>query len=294
MDKLIKALALNKNVRVYIAKTTSLVNEAIVRHDLWPSTASLLGKSLTIAAMMGAMLKEKEGLTFKINGSGPCGNIVVDANSLAHVRGYVDKPHVHFSYKNSLDEATTLGCNGYLDVIKDLGLKEPFTSTTELQTGDLAQEFTYYFLTSEQTPSCVGLGCEMDVDNKCKICGGIIIQLLPNCEEKYISYIEGKLDIISKMTQLLSDNSLNEILKLLFNDDFEILDEIEPMFKCPCSKEGFSRGILTLGSDEIEDIIKTKGEAEIVCHYCNNQYLFNKEELEKLYKESLKWKKNIC
>lgn len=292
MDKMIKALALNDEVRVYISSTTVLTNEAINRHDLWPSTASLLGKTMTVGLMMGGMLKNNEALTIKLNGNGPVGNVVCDSNAKGEVRGYVDHPHVHFDRKGSLDEVTTLGVDGFLDVIKDLNLKKPFTSSVPLQTGDLAQEFTYYFTLSEQTPSLVSLGCKMNPENTCDVCGGIIIQLMPFASEETISFIESKVSLLSKMSSLLLENSLDDILKMIFENNYHIIETMDVCFKCPCSKEHFAGGILTLGQEEIKDLIDTKGEAEVICHYCGNQYLFNKKDLEEIYEESKKWKKN--
>src|SRR5690554_5566969 len=168
MNNLIKALTCGGRVRVYITNTTDVVNEAIRLHDLWPSAASVLGKTMTVALMMGAMLKGEEALTIKIDGNGPIGNVIVDSDSKGNVRGYVDHPHVHFSRKATLDDVTTLGYNGYIDVIKDLKLKDLYSSTIPLETGDLAKDFTYYFAKSEQTPSVVALGTIMNEDNTCK------------------------------------------------------------------------------------------------------------------------------
>lgn len=284
-DTLLKVLALNDRVRVYIVNSTSVTNEAIKRHDLWPSAASVLGKTMAIGLMMGAMLKGEEALTIKIDGNGPIGTVCVDAYPNGTVRGYVERNHVHFTNKTGLDDVYTLGYNGYIDVIKDLKLKDLFTSTIPLQTGDLAKDFTYYFMKSEQTPSLVALGSLFDIDNTCKVCGGIIIQLLPNALEEDITYIESKMDILSKMSDLMLKNeNLEDIIKLIFADNYKVLETKEVSFNCPCSKEHFAEGLLTLPKKDLEDIINNDHKAEVVCHYCEEKYTFTEDELKELLK----------
>jgi molecular chaperone Hsp33 len=285
MNYLIKALTRNEKVRVYITNTTEVTNEAIRLHDLWPSAASVLGKTMTIALIMGAMLKGEEALTIKIDGNGPIGNVIVDSDSKGNVKGYVDHPHVHFSNKQGLDDKTTLGYNGYIDVIKDLKLKDLYSSTIPLQTGDLARDFSYYFAFSEQTPSLVALSSTINEDNTCKVSGGIIIQLMPGAQEEDIVFIESKFATLTNFSNLLLEYpNLEDILKLLFSDDYVLVDSMNVRFHCDCSKEKFSAGIATLGKDEIEDIIEKDKQAEVICHYCNTQYLFNEDELKNILK----------
>lgn len=291
--KIIKALALENRIRVYISNTTDIVNTTIFKHDLWPSAASVLGKTMTIGVMMGAMLKQDEALTIKIDGNGPIGVVVCDANAKGEVRGYVTREHVHFDKNQELDDVTTLGNNGFIDVIKDLKLKDLFTSSIPLQTGDLAKDFTYYFTVSEQTPSMVSLGSLFDVNNQAKIFGGIIIQLLPDALEKDIVYLESKINILSKFSKLLLENeNLEDILKLLFNEDYEIIETKDIMFKCDCSKEKFAGGLISLGKEQIQDIIGKEKHAEVVCHYCKNVYDFNENELNNLLKYAKGEEKN--
>ena len=286
-DYLIKALALEERVRVYIVRNTDVANEAMIRHSLWPSATSLLGKTMAIALMMGGMLKGDEALTIKIDGNGPIGTIVVDSNAKGEVRGYAERSHVNFTNKDGLDDIATLGKDGYIDVIKDLKLKELFTSTVPIITGDLAKDFTYYFMVSEQTKSLCSLGSLIDVDNYAKTCGGIIIQLLPNHIESDIDYLESKIDILSKMSSLLIDNeNLEDILKLLFNEDYKVVEAMPVKFKCHCSKAHFARGLATLNKNEISDIIEKDGKAEVICHYCGNHYYYSKEDLEEIKKRS--------
>lgn len=285
MNKLIKALAHDGRIRVYIANTTDVTNEAIRLHDLYPSAASVLGKTMTVALMMGAMLKGEEALTIKIDGNGPIGNVVVDSDSKGNVRGYVDRPHVHFSKQQQLDDKTTLGYNGYIDVVKDLKLKDLYSSTIPLETGDLAIDFTYYFAKSEQTPSIVALGSTINEDNSCKVTGGMIIQLMPGAKEEDIVYLEEKYEVLNNFSNLLLENkNLEDIIKLVFNDKFEVLETTEVRFNCECSKEKFYTGVSSLGKTEIEDILHTDKQAEVVCQYCNTQYLFTKDDLNNMLK----------
>jgi len=288
MDYLLKSLVNNRNVRCYLARTTNVCNKAIEIHDLWPSAASVLGKTLTITLMMGAMLKDEEALTVKIDGNGPIGLIIADGNARGEVRGYVNNPHVHFSREGKLDDVMTIGYNGYIDVIKDLRLREMYTSTVPLQTGNLAKDFTYYFLHSEQTPSLVSLGVTIKEDNTAEICGGIIIQLMPSATEEDIVMIESMENQLKEMSQLLLRHErLEDLMETLFKGNFQILETIPAVFKCPCNKESFARGIATLGAEEIEDIIETDGKAEVVCHYCRSAYNFDKDELKNI-KEGLR------
>lgn len=285
MDILKKALVLNKEARVYIVSNKDTVNEAINRHNLWPGATSVLGKTLTVAQIMGSMLKGKEALTIKINGgNGQVGNIIVDANSKGEVRGYVDNPHVSIvNNSGGMNDYYAIGTQGMIDVIKDLKLKELFTSSIEC-TGDLASDFTYYFFESEQTPSVVYLGMLIDVDNTCKLSGGLIIQLLPNASEKTICYLEDIIKQYPSFNDLLENNNLEQILTLLFQDDYEVVETRKVSFKCSCSKDNFSKALLTLGKKDLEEIVNEDHHIEAVCHYCGEKYNFDEEELTEIIK----------
>lgn len=286
MDHIIKALCLGDEARVYIGNTKQMANEFVARHDLWPSATSVLSKVATVGAMMGAMLKGDQALTIKVNGNGPIGNVVVDANAYGEIRGYVDHPHVHFSKKKTLDDVTTLGTDGFIDIIKDLELKDLFTSTTPLMTGDIAKDFTYYFATSEQTPSVISLGTLITEDNQVELSGGLMIQLLPGATESTILAIESKLKELECMSDLLFHyQNLEDILKLLFKEDYKIMEMKTVRFQCHCSKERFAGGISSLGKQEIEQMILEDQKAEVVCHYCNHRYEYSLEELKELMEE---------
>lgn len=288
MDYLIKALALNEQVRVYLVKNKDSVNEAIKRHDLWPSASSVLGKTMSIGVMMGAMMKNDEALTIKINGNGPIGNVIVDANAIGEVRGYVDNPHINFvNASGGLNDEVAIGDNGYLDVIKDLKLKDFFTSTIAL-TGNIANDFTYYFLESDQTNSAVYLGIKIDVNNLAEVSGGLLFQLLPNTEEATIIKLEKCLEKIDNVSNFLSEHSLEEILTILFDNNYQIVDKKEVKFSCPCSKDSFAKGLITLGEKDLNEILVEDKKIETVCHYCKEVYIFDEDEIKELVKETRK------
>ena len=285
MDILKKALVLNQEARVYIVSNTETVNEAIRRHNLWPGATSVLGKTLTIGQIMGCMLKGKEALTIKINGgNGQLGNIIVDANSKGEVRGYVDNPSVSIvNNAGGMNDYYAIGTEGMIDVIKDLKLKDLFTSSV-VCTGDLASDFTYYFYESEQTHSVVYLGMLIDVDNTCKLSGGMIIQLLPNASENTISYLENVISKYPSFNELLEKYTIDEILQVFFDKDYEVVEEKEVCFKCSCSKHTFSKALLTLGKKDLQEIIDEDHHIEAVCHYCGEKYDFNEDELNEIIK----------
>ena len=286
MDNLIKALALNDEVRVYIVKNTETVNEAIVKHNLWPSSASILGKVLTMGQLMGSMLKGEEALTIKLQGNGEVGKVVVDANAKGEVRGFVDHPHVNFINNNGgLNDIYAIGNDGMIDVIKDLKMKDLFTSSVRL-TGNIASDFTYYFSESEQTLSLVTLGITINTDNKCDVSGGLIIQLLPNASEESISFIESKYDILNNFSNLLNGHTLTDILNQIFDNKYTLLEEQSVSFFCSCSKETFSRSLLTLGSKTLTEILTEDGKIDAECHYCGEKYHFNKDEIQSLIDEA--------
>lgn len=287
MDYLIKALALNNQVRVYLVKNKDIVNEAIKRHDLWPSASSSLGKVMSMGLIMGAMLKNDEALTIKINGNGPIGNIIVDADGKGNVRGYVDHPHINFVGASGLNDTYAIGDSGYLEVIKDLKLRDFFTSTIQA-TGNLAQDFTYYFMESEQTPSAVYLGSLIDVDNTCKVSGALLFQLMPGTEEETISKLESCLKKIDSVSNLLDNCSLEEILEIVFDKDYSILEKKDVRFNCSCSKENFARGLITLGVKDLEELLHEDKEIKATCHYCGEQYVFNEDEIRILIEEAKK------
>lgn len=282
MGKMIKALGLNDEVKIYIVDTKDVTETAIEKHDLWPSCASVLGKTMTIALLMGGTLKQDQALTIKIDGNGPIGLVCTDSDGKGNVRGYVANPHVTFSKQGKIDEITTLGTNGYIDVIKDLRMNDLFTSSTELITGDLAQDFSYYLMKSEQIPSVIMLGSKFDVDNTCKVCGGMMVQVLPNATIETISYLEKTFENAPSFSSLLENNSLEDILNLFFKDNHRILESYDTIFNCPCSHEHFKKALLRLGKDTINDLYNDGKDVEAVCHYCNTKYTYSIEEIKQM------------
>jgi molecular chaperone Hsp33 len=289
-DYLVKALAFNGQIRAYAVKSTETVGEAQRRHYTWPVASAALGRSMSAGLMMGAMLKGDEKLTIKIAGGGPLGPILVDSNARGEVRGYVTNPHVHFDLNEhgKLDVRRGVGTDGTLSVVKDIGMRDYFTGQVPLISGELGEDFTYYFVTSEQVPSSVGVGVLVNPDNSIKAAGGFIIQLMPGTKEETIELIENRLKEIPPVSKLIDKGlSPEELLEeLLGKENVKVLETVPVSFECNCSKERFHTALISLGSEELKDMIETDGQAEAHCHFCNEKYLFTKEELEEMEKEA--------
>lgn len=280
-DTLIKALAFDGKVRAYAINTTNLVNELQNDHQTVPTASAALGRAATIGAMMGAMLKGEEKLTIQINGDGPIGKIVIDANAKGVVRGYVTNPEVDLPLNpnGKLDVANAVG-EGYIYVIKDLGLKEPYRGSVPIISGELGEDFTYYFAHSEQTPSAVGAGVLVNPDNSIKASGGFIIQVLPGIKDDEVDIIENALATIPPISKLIENGlSPSEILKEIFKDKLQILETMDINYECNCSRERIENLLISLGKEEIEDMIEKEGEAEIICQFCREKYHYNDEDL---------------
>ncbi|MGN7403169.1 Hsp33 family molecular chaperone HslO [Cytobacillus praedii] len=289
-DYLIKALAYNGQVRAYAVRTTETVGEAQRRHQTWPTASAALGRSMSAGVMMGAMLKGEENITIKIDGGGPLGPILVVSNSKGEVRGYVTNPQTHFDLneQGKLDVRRAVGTTGTLTVVKDIGMRENFTGQVPIVSGELGEDFTYYFVTSEQTPSSVGVGVLVNPDNTILATGGFILQLMPGTDEETITDIENRLKQIPPVSKLIQQGlSPEELLsELLGKENVKVLEKLPVSFTCTCSKERFSDAIISLGKEEIQDMIETDGKAEAQCHFCNEVYHYSKEELEELKQEA--------
>ncbi|WP_027092165.1 Hsp33 family molecular chaperone HslO [Cohnella thermotolerans] len=284
-DQLVRGTAWNGSIRVFAARTTALVGELQRRHDTYPTATAALGRSATAAAMMGFMLKGDEKLTVQVKGDGPLGQIVIDANAKAEVRGYVEEPHVHLpsNEHGKLDVAGAVGRSGYLHVIKDLGLKEPYRGSVPLISGELGEDFTYYFALSEQTPSAVGLGVLVDTDNSVLHAGGFIVQVMPGIEESQLVRLENAVAAMPHVTALLDQGETpDSILRFLVGDDLVIHETIEPKFVCQCSQERVERTLISMGAEELRRLIEEDGEAEVQCHFCNEKYRFGRDQLSEL------------
>lgn len=289
-DYLVKALGFNGSIRAYAVRTTQTVSEAQRRHQTWRTASAALGRTLTAGVMMGAMLKGDEMLTIKIDGGGPLGPILVDANAKGEVRGYVTNPQVDFESNEhgKLDVRRAVGTNGLLAVVKDIGMRDFFSGQVPLVSGELGEDFTYYFATSEQTPSSVGVGVLVNPDDSILSAGGFIIQIMPSTDEKVITRLEERLKSIPPVSKLIEQGLTPEqLLAELFGDEpVKILETMPVKFQCTCSKQRFADAIVGLGAKEITDMIEEDGQAEAHCHFCNEKYLFTKEELEELKKEA--------
>ena len=285
-DYLVRAIAANGQVRAFAAYTKNTVETARQAHNTSPVVTAGLGRLLTAGAMMGSMMKgDRDVLTIKAEGSGPVGHYLVTADSKGNVKGYAANPNVILpaNAAGKLDVGGSLGV-GLLTVIKDLGLKEPYTGTCELVSGEIAEDLTHYFASSEQTPSSVGLGVLMTKDNTVNVAGGFIIQLMPDATEETISIVEEKISTIKSVTSML-ENGLDPegIINLILGGlDPEILDKMPVRFYCNCSKERVSKALITIGRKELDNIIEENEPIEVKCHFCNKAYNFTVDELKKL------------
>lgn len=288
-DELIKAIAKDGQVRIIAAQTKELVNEGVRLHNCAPTAAAALGRMLTAGALMGSILKSEEDvITLKIHGGGPAGGIVVTSYADAHVKGYIGNPAVDLPANNlgKLDVGGAIGKNGSLTVIRDLGLKEPYVGQVPISTGEIGDDLAYYFTTSEQTPTAVGLGVLVDKDLTIKESGGIIIQMMPGAEEMLADLITYRLQDLGSVTKFLSQGkNTYDMVNFLFDDmDLKILEEIKPQYKCDCSRERIERALISIGKKDLQEIYDEGKTEEITCHFCNKNYEFTHDEIGKLLK----------
>lgn len=289
-DYIVRVTAANAGIRAFAATTRSLVEQARCAHDTSPVVTAALGRLLTGGVMMGAMLKgERDLLTLQISGDGPIRGMTVTADSQGNVKGYANEPQVMLppSKAGKLDVGGGIG-QGMLRVIKDMGLKEPYVGQTVLQTGEIAEDLTYYFATSEQVPSGVGLGVLMERDNTVKQAGGFIIQLMPFTEESVIARLEENLANFSTVTSVLEEGKTpEEMLSLLLAGlDMEIVDTMPVRFYCNCDKKRVEKAVISIGSKEIREMISENKDIEVKCQFCNSAYTFTIEDLKELLKKS--------
>ncbi|MCL6634107.1 MAG: Hsp33 family molecular chaperone HslO, partial [Alicyclobacillus herbarius] len=278
-DVAVRGLARCGRVRLLACVTTHLVNELQRRHGTWPVATAALGRTASVAAMMAMQLKGQERLTVQVKGDGPLGAILVDADSDGHVRGYVQHPHVHLPANalGKLDVGGAVG-HGMLYVLRDMGLREVYRGGVELQTGEIGDDFTYYFAVSEQTPSSVGAGVLVDTDNTVICSGGFIVQLLPGHTDEDIDWVEAQIRGLSSVTDLLRGGMDATGLAATVLPDVEILEERPLAFRCTCSRDRLRRILLGLGKEELQAMLAEEGEAEVVCHFCSEVYRFSGDE----------------
>lgn len=288
-DVLIRGMAWDGKIRVFAARTTRLTDELQRRHGTFPTATAALGRTATAGAMMGAMLKGEEKLTIQVKGDGPIGQVVVDANAKGEVRGYVEHPQVYIASTpdGKLDVAGGVGRSGHIHIIKDLGLKEPYRGSIPIISGELGEDFTYYFASSEQTPSAVGLGVLVDVDGTVLHSGGFILQLMPGITDAEIDRLEQKIAAMPHVTALLDQGeSPEEIVRFMVGDDLQVLDTMPIVFKCKCSVDRVEQTLISMGESELKQLIEEDGQAEVVCHFCNEKYQFERPQLERLLEQA--------
>lgn len=289
-DYIVRATAADSQIRAFAITSKNIVETARQAHGTSPVATAALGRLLTAGAMMGAMMKgEKDILTLQIKCSGPIGGLTVTADAHADVKGFVDNPEVMLppNAKGKLDVGGALGL-GILNVMKDMGMKEPYVGQTELKTGEIADDLTYYFANSEQVPSSVGLGVLMERDNTVKQAGGFIIQLMPFADDEVIDKLEKKLTAMDSVTSYLDRGFTPEQLlsELLGEFGLEILDQMDTKFSCNCSKERVEKAIVSIGRKDINEMIQEGKPIEVKCHFCNTAYEFTVEDLKRIIKRS--------
>lgn len=288
-DYLVRAIGFNGSVRAFAVSSTETVGEAQRRHDTWPTASAALGRTMTAGVMMGAMQKGDDQLTIKVQGDGPIGAIIVDANAKGEVRGYAMNPHVDFELNQfgKLDVRRAIGTQGSLSVVKDAGLRDYFTGQVELVSGELGEDFAYYFTKSEQTPSAVGLGVLVNPDYTIKAAGGFIVQVMPGVDDETITQIEEALSKIEPVSKMIEKGfTPEEILEaVLGKEHVEILDRQDVTFSCNCSKDRFSNALIGLGEEELQAMIDEDHGAEAECHFCMEKYSYSEDELRDIIEE---------
>ena len=289
-DYIVRATAAGNQIRAFAATTKDTVEDARQAHNTSPVATAALGRLLTAGTMMGSMMKnESDLLTLQIQCDGPIGGLTVTADNQGRVKGYVNNPEVliHANAKGKLDVAEALGL-GILNVIKDMGLKEPYVGQTILHTSEIAEDLTYYFATSEQIPSSVGLGVLMNKDNTVRQAGGFIVQVMPFVEDAVVDRLEENIKKIDSVTAMLDRGYTPEqILKeVLQGMDVEFTDQMPAEFYCNCSKERVERALISIGRKELQSLISEGKEVEMNCHFCNRNYTFSIEELQELLKKA--------
>lgn len=287
-DKITVALTDNGGFRIYSAVTTDLVNKAQSIHNTYPIATAALGRTLTACAIMGFMGKEDATVTLQFKGDGPLGTMLAVGNTKAEVKGYVANPFVNLplNSKGKLDVGGAVG-RGYLSVVRDNRNGVPYTGQVELQTGEIAEDLTYYYATSEQVPTVIALGVKVNPDNTVKSAGGYVIQMMPGNDpddEKIITQIENAVATLPSVSTMIENGSDGEdiIAKLMGEVKFGILNEIEPKYNCDCSKQRVERALVSIGKKDLQSIIDDDKGTTVECHFCNKSYSFTTDDLNEL------------
>lgn len=286
-DTIITATAKDGMVRIIAGSTTNLVEKARDIHGCTPVAAATLGRFLTAGALLGSTLKsEKDVTTLKINGGGDAEGVVVTAYKDGIVKGYIGNPYgdLPLNSKNKLDVGGYVGKNGNLIIIKDLGLKDPYVGQVPIFSGEIAEDLAYYFTVSEQTPSAVALGVLVNTDYTIKCAGGFIVQMMPGADDLLADVITYRLEEIPSITTLLDEGkTIKEIIEYIFDGmDLKILEEVEPEFKCNCSREKVEKALISIGEKDLREIAEEGKDEELKCHFCNTSYIFTKEDIQNI------------
>ncbi len=290
-DILIRGNSMDGSIRIFVAVTTDLVNEAQKIHKTFPTATAALGRTLTISAIMGAGMKnDTDSTTIQFKGDGPLGSIVAVCDNKSRVRGYVVNPGLDIPRKENgkLDVGTAVG-KGYLNVIRDLGMKEPYAGQVPIVTGEIAEDMTYYFASSEQIPTAIALGVLVNPDMSVKCAGGFMLQLMPEATEDVAAILEEKMKTLPPITDMIADGMSAEDILFTVTEGFDMLMEnksVTPKYECKCSKERMEKALISIGKKELEDLIAEQGSAELTCQFCDNKYTFDQNALEALLKEA--------
>lgn len=293
-DTLMRGSSAGGEIRVLTAITTELVNEAQRIHHTYPTATAALGRLLTGAALMGAagLKNETDSMTIQIRGEGEIKNLVAVTDCQSRVRGYISNPYVDrpLNDKGKLDVGGAIG-GGYMSVVRDLGLKEPYVGQTPLVSGEIAEDLTYYYAKSEQTPTSIALGVLVDTDNSVLASGGFMIQMLPGATDEMAKSLEEILKNLPPVTSMIRDGMSAEDILFRVTEGFSMICEnktVTPKYECKCSKERMEKALISIGADELTQLINEQGQAELTCQFCDNKYMFSKSELENLLKRAKK------
>ncbi|MCQ1531046.1 Hsp33 family molecular chaperone HslO [Lutispora saccharofermentans] len=289
-DIILRGTSNDGGIRFWACTTINIVEEARLIHNTYPVTTAALGRMLTAGSMMGTMLKsENDKITLQINGKGPAGNIIVVSDKTGDVRGYIGNPYVDLPLNEvgKLDVGGAIGKNGLFTVIKDLGLKEPYVGQVPIVNGEIAEDAASYFATSEQVPTAVALGVRVARDGKVDSAGGFIVQVMPGAAEDIIELIEQNVKNIKSVTEVIPLNGAQGIIgEIMKGVEYRIHETQEVSYRCNCNRDRLEKALISIGKKDISEIIAEQGEAELICHFCNKKYLFNKEELQDILKKA--------
>lgn len=292
MDQLVRGTSMDGAIRVLAAITTDTVNRAQSIHHSYPAATAAMGRLLTGAAIMGTagLKNENDSMTVQIKGDGPLGSLVAVTDCKARVKSYVENPFVDLPLndKGKLDVGGAVG-KGFLNVVRDLGMREPYIGQVPIVSGEIAEDLTYYYSKSEQIPTCMALGVLVDTDNSVLAAGGFMIQMLPGSTDEMAEKLEKIVNELPPVTTMVHEGISAEDLFFRVSEGFDMLmdnNALEPKYECDCSKERMERALISIGKKELQDIIDEQGEAELTCHFCDNKYKFDREELTELLKNA--------